>query len=328
MLTRLIAIALVMGAAFTGAASAQQPATTNVPHLVCDEPEFDFGLVDQTSNVEHTFILKNTGTLTLEITRAQPSCGCTVADITQKEIPPGGESRISTRFSTAGRTGPQHKTIVVMSNDPEQPQYTLTLKGEIGVALSAKPAQIIMPRVAPGDQPESEVIVESGDGTHFQVTSVSSTSDELAASVSPIEEGRSYRIKVALKHPLEGAMNATLVVNTDHPKRPTLSIPVHFMVSRDMIVAPREITFEQPNDTAVSRFVLLRNADGAPVELDGVEPPGPGVEIAVQPFGSNGVRIQMTGLVPNNEMNGRVLRIRPRGGSVINVPIVVKNAGS
>lgn len=304
-------------------ALAQQPATTNAPRLVCDEPTFDYGTVDPSTPVEHTFVIRNEGTLTLEITRVHASCGCTVANITEKSVPPGGESKITSRLSLQGRSGPQSKTIVIDSNDPQQPQTILTLTGVAGASLVAQPAQIMMPRVPMGTRPSANVLITSGDGTPFSITAVEATDPQLTASVQPVEEKKTYRVNLELKEELNGAFNAVVVVRTDHPKRPSIEVPVTFMAAREMMVAPREIIFDRPGDDAVSRFVLVRNADGTPVELDGVESPLPAVQTRTEPFGANSLRIQMSNLVPNRELNGRALRIVPRGGAPIEVPIRV-----
>lgn len=320
--TSLRVLSATLFAALTLCAAAQHPATTNRPRLVCDQPVFDYGTVDASTVVEHTFTIRNEGTLTLEISRVHASCGCTVANISSQQIPPGGESQISSRLSLQGRSGPQQKTIVIDSNDPDQPQYVLTLRGVVGAALNVQPQQIMMPRVTPGSQPQANVILTSGDGTEYSVTGVDSTSDLLQANVVTIEDRKTYRVDLGLKQPLEGgAFNAMVVVRTDHPKRPAVEIPVTFIAAREIVVAPREIAFDKPGDQPVSRFVLIRNADGAPVELDGVEAPDSSVQVVTQPFGANGLRIQMSNLVPSREMNGRVLRIHSRSSGVIDVPI-------
>ncbi|MCO5043783.1 MAG: DUF1573 domain-containing protein [Verrucomicrobia bacterium] len=329
MLTRLFTALLLLGTALALTAPAQQPATTNAPHIACDEPNFDFGTADSSQTIEHTFVLKNTGTLTLEITRVQPACGCTVANISEKNIPPAGESRLTTRLSLQGRSGAQHKTILIESNDPTQPQLMLALHGTVGVPIIVQPQQIMMPRIAPGDQPTVDVTLSTGDGTAFQITSVESSSAELSAVAAPGGDGNTHRLTIALKQPLmNGNFHATVLVRTDHPKRPTVEIPVYFMVSREVIVAPRELSFDKPSEDPLSRFILVRNADGSPVELDGVEPPNASIEVKTEPFGTNGLRVQLNNLVPNGDVNGRVLRIHVRGGDIIDVPIRVQGLGT
>ncbi len=310
-------------------ATAQHPATTNAPRLVCDEPVFDFGTRDPSEPVEHTFLLRNEGTLTLEISRVHASCGCTVANISERSVPPGGESKITSRLSLQGRMGPQHKTITVDSNDPAQPQMILAMKGVAGYAVNAQPPQVMQPRVQPGSQPSADIIISGADETPFRITAVESTSDRLAATVTPMQENRAYRVTVALKDPLQaGTFSAQVVIQTDHPKRGRIEVPVSFVAQRELIVVPREISLPATSAEPLSRFVIVRYADNQSVVLTGVEPPLPGVTLDTQPFGQNGLRIVMNNLVPGADLNGRVLRIHPREGDPIEVPIRVAGAGN
>lgn len=227
-----------------------------------------------------------------------------------------------------GRRGPQQKTILIESNDPQTPQLVLTLRGVAGAALNVQPEQVIIPRVPPGSQPTANVILSSGDGAAFSIKSIESTSDQLRARVHTLEEHKAYRLDLELAEPIQGgAFSARVVVQTDHPKRATVEIPVAFIVAREVVVAPREIVFDEPGTEPVSRFVLIRNADGSPVEIDGIEPPDGSVNVRTQPFGANGLRVLITNLVPSPAMDGKVLRIHARHAGVIDVPIRVSGTG-
>jgi hypothetical protein len=59
------------------------------PRILCEEPTFDFGSRDASETVDHTFVLRNTGTADLEIKSVQPACGCTTAELEKKTVPPG-----------------------------------------------------------------------------------------------------------------------------------------------------------------------------------------------------------------------------------------------
>lgn len=105
---------------------AQTETNTHAPKLVCDAPEFDFGTQDNAQTVEHTFVLRNAGDLTLRSPMRAPAAAAPWPASRNATCCLGGESRITTRLSLAGRNGAQHKTITVDSNDPTQPQYTLS----------------------------------------------------------------------------------------------------------------------------------------------------------------------------------------------------------
>ena len=64
----------------------------------------------------------------LEITGLKTDCGCTLADLSQSEIPPGSSGVISVVFTPRGRPGIQMTRIDVASNDPKTPVTTLTLQ--------------------------------------------------------------------------------------------------------------------------------------------------------------------------------------------------------
>lgn len=304
---------------------AQTETNTHAPKLVCDAPEFDFGTQDNAQTVEHTFVLRNAGDLTLEIANARPGCGCTVASISQRSVPPGGESRITTRLSLAGRNGAQHKTITVESNDPTQPQYTLVLKGVAGAAITVQPPQLIQGQALAGTQPTSQVEITSM-GTPFQVSSVEANSDQFTARVETIQTGLVYRLYVAPVAPLAaGQLNASIIIRTDHPQRPVIEVPVAYVAMGQMVVAPREIVFSAPSQDAVSRSLLVRSGNGAPFQLTAVEPPRPDVGVSIESLGGNGYRVTLTNLVANAELSGTIVKIRSdiAGAPEMDVPVRV-----
>ena len=57
------------------------------PAIFCEEPSYDFGTQDSSQTVTHEFVILNKGDADLEILQARPSCGCTVANISQKIVP-------------------------------------------------------------------------------------------------------------------------------------------------------------------------------------------------------------------------------------------------
>ena len=86
------------------------------PRISCDEQVFNFGTVDSQNAIEHTFVLKNIGDTTLEISDVRAACGCTVANISSKSVAPGETSQLTARLNLQGRSGPQSKSITINSN--------------------------------------------------------------------------------------------------------------------------------------------------------------------------------------------------------------------
>jgi len=103
----------------------------NSPRLFYKETEYNFGEVNEGSNIFYRFEIQNTGKSDLIIRKITAACGCTYAETDKKLIKSGESSFISVSFNTNGRVGDQHKTISVVTNDPHQPFVVLSLIGSI-----------------------------------------------------------------------------------------------------------------------------------------------------------------------------------------------------
>jgi len=101
------------------------------PKAVFPTTEFDGGDVLEGQTVEYRFVVKNDGKGDLTIESVKASCGCTAVEPTEKILKPGQSTEIVARFDSRGRTGVQHKTITVETNDPLNPRQILHLKANV-----------------------------------------------------------------------------------------------------------------------------------------------------------------------------------------------------
>lgn len=85
------------------------------PVMEFAETEYDFGTIDQGTNVEHLFKFKNTGDAPLVVVDAKSSCGCTVPTWSRESIPPGGEGEMLVKFNGSGQNQVS-KTVTVTAN--------------------------------------------------------------------------------------------------------------------------------------------------------------------------------------------------------------------
>jgi len=81
-----------------------------------DAEEFNFGKVNQGEIVRHTFKFKNTGDTDLTLTDVKTSCGCTASQWKKSATKSGESGEIEVSFNSAGKMGPQKKSITVTSN--------------------------------------------------------------------------------------------------------------------------------------------------------------------------------------------------------------------
>lgn len=85
------------------------------PVITFEEEQFDFGTIDQGTNVEHVFKFKNTGDAPLMIVNAKSSCGCTVPEYPKEAIAPGGEGQLLVKFNGSGQNQVS-KTVTITTN--------------------------------------------------------------------------------------------------------------------------------------------------------------------------------------------------------------------
>jgi hypothetical protein len=90
----------------------------------------DYGTIPHKADGKRAFVVKNTGTAPLLITKTKGSCGCTVPRAPKDPIMPGETAEIEVRYAT-DRVGAFTKTVTVTSNAINTPSITVKIKGKV-----------------------------------------------------------------------------------------------------------------------------------------------------------------------------------------------------
>lgn len=106
----------------------------NAPVAAFNQNSFDFGDINQGDEVECTFTLKNEGKRDLIIRNVKTSCGCTAVTPEKKVISQNESVPLKVKFSSAGKSGRQNKSITVITNDPKNPTTILRVSSNIKTA--------------------------------------------------------------------------------------------------------------------------------------------------------------------------------------------------
>lgn len=104
------------------------------PKVALNEDFYDFGVVNSTDVVEHTFYLKNIGDAPLTITRAYTTCGCTTARLSATVVPPGKAIAVTVIFDAGyhdvrGQT--VRRGVIIENNDPQNPQVEVWIQATV-----------------------------------------------------------------------------------------------------------------------------------------------------------------------------------------------------
>jgi hypothetical protein len=103
-----------------------------------EKMEHDFGDLFMGDPCDYTFKVFNKGSAPLIIESVKPSCGCTVPSGWEKEIAPGGSTKIDVKYDSK-RGGSFNKTITVTTNDPDESRAVLRIKGNVKQEVNVQP---------------------------------------------------------------------------------------------------------------------------------------------------------------------------------------------
>jgi hypothetical protein len=95
------------------------------------EDRWDFGKIKEGDIVKHYFEFRNSGGSGLFIKDVRTSCGCTAANVSEREIAPGKKGKIKVIFDSKGFSEKVDVSINVESNDPAGPLKQLIISADV-----------------------------------------------------------------------------------------------------------------------------------------------------------------------------------------------------
>lgn len=215
------------------------------PTLICAEPVYDFGKAIQTDVIKHDFIIRNEGSDGLVIDKVKSSCGCTTASLPTNYLAAGKEMAISAKVSLKTRKGNLVKTIDVFSNDPLQPVYTLTVKGDVVVPYQLTPPAALMEYSLNNlDDKNNSVRLTFQSDRLIQITGTDTQYlHHASASLDTVITGKEYVVTFSLNEDVltKDRIAGTFNIMTDSPEAKLISVPYSAARRRDVVVAPRTI---------------------------------------------------------------------------------------
>jgi hypothetical protein len=140
------------------------------PKFTFEKNVHDFDNVTQGRTVAHTFTFRNTGDAPGTIARVSSSCGCTVAIVSEKVIPPGKTGTIKATFDSSDFHGPVAKEIFVYLEGQQKPANTLTMKAVVVEELVVTPRQINLGSVKAGVRKDVTLEMENKGKNTIKIT--------------------------------------------------------------------------------------------------------------------------------------------------------------
>jgi len=300
-------------------------ATEKQPRIFCEEPTFDFGSRDASETVDHTFVLKNTGTADLEIKRVQPACGCTTAELEKKIVPPGESNRISAKLSLAGRTGELQKPILIESNDPTNPAFQLVMKGVVGADFEISPSTMVLRKASPEAAATASVILKSLKNEKFEIIDAKSESGKLIVRWDEFPNENAFQLTANFEEQFQpGQYGDKIIVETNHPRKTQLEVGVIVIVPTPIVVAPMKIVLDSQSQAPVSRTIILKNPSKDSLAIDKIETPDPSITSRTEIMGDFGVKLTLGNIIPSPSLIGQSVRILLASGQEVRIPFELR----
>ncbi len=211
----------------------------------------------------------------IEVLDVRTSCGCTIANVPKKYVPPGEKVDIQVKLHTAGRTGPFVGRIFVRTNDKEFPSLSMKIEAEFKLYqgwMTAFPEKIVWEEILFGT-PASRIveIMRSGeDPLNFLRASCDVPQITITEAEEEPNDNKLKRIRldilVSPTMPV-GPFQANILVETDHSKYPQLEIPIKGEIVPDVKVTPRTLFINVASSGPVRRTILLESRSGKPFQI-------------------------------------------------------------
>jgi len=99
------------------------------PKAVVDQTEFEFGRMEVGEEMTHEFKIRNDGQAPLELAKGNTTCQCTISELENNLIPPGGEASITLRWKPTAQSDAFEKGAEIRTNDPNNKVFSLRVIG-------------------------------------------------------------------------------------------------------------------------------------------------------------------------------------------------------
>ncbi|NLX13449.1 MAG: DUF1573 domain-containing protein [Phycisphaerales bacterium] len=259
---------------------------------------FQFEAVWAGDKIKHTFVFRNEGNATLRILNLHAGCRCTATSDYTKELAPGEEGKIPVVLDTQGMRNETLRTIQVETNDPQNKNVTLTLKGPIKSCLAYPSGQNIdFGRIHSHSELTKTARIENLTDHAMKIDPVEGRTGVFAWTVKEIEPGRTFDVFVTATPPFaDGPNNINLHIPTGLDKEPHVQIfcrlhnPPIVECSPPMLMVNPKVNRAYPRDIFVQY-----NGDGE-MNLLGVETDNPQIKTeyaVVTPGKSYNIKVQL-----------------------------------
>jgi hypothetical protein len=199
-------------------------AGAGAPKAVFQETRFDFGRAMYGTVVEHDFRLKNEGSATLKIVKANMTPPLLVTRM-PRELAPGGEGLIHFKLDTAALRGPFKGQITVFLNDADLPEADLSFEGVVIPPVEVSPLPAFFVASPRGKETSASLEIINHEPQPLNIVKIEHPTDGFTTVLETLQPGQRYKLTLILKpQGPSGRKTEPITVATSSHAQPTLEI--------------------------------------------------------------------------------------------------------
>lgn len=241
------------------------------PDIQFKERVYDFGTADQEDKIVRNFKFKNAGKGLLTVKSVKSCCGCIASLVSSKEIPPGKAGAIEVTFETRKYMGTQVKTVYVYSNDPDEPEIELVIRGVVVPEVELVPEALNFVYVEKGESVTRTLELIQVGKKRLRLKKVEAPEEYFLTRASDFKEGARHGLKVdvVLKPGAPvGQFEEVITLHTNLRKRRRIDVPVRGNIVGRIRVKPSVVSFGmQKKGSLGARKVEIKSVDQAEFNL-------------------------------------------------------------
>ena len=214
------------------------------PKIIFEEQIYNFGKIYIGESINHGFKFKNLGDGELIVNNVKSTCGCTAALVSKNKLAKDEEGQVEVKFNAGHYVGKVTKSVVVNSNDPENPKYKLTITGEVIEDVSVGPKQINFGIIRKGDNCTKSIEIKTVPELKIEIKKVESPNPYISITKNDTQDDNKYNYLVTISgYDYIGKFNGIVFVYTSSNKQERIDIPFSGEVVGDVTFYPEILYF-------------------------------------------------------------------------------------
>jgi hypothetical protein len=322
----ILLIALVLaGCQQKPAEEKAEPATLTAersgPAISVAPTAFDFGRMNQNDSQSTEVVIKNVGTDSLHIHNIIAACGCTVTSLQTRVIGPGKSTVLGIHFDSKKLSGHQNKTVIIESDDPENPQFDIAITADVHLPIQTNPQKHFLSNrsILLGEQWTEQITFSTGDVPELLIEVVEYDAEVFSVKIENGIDGDSQAsiMTVATQPNLVARSYSDIIrLKTNVELKPRMDISVLAIVLGDLKVDKNLVNFGlvEPGQLLDYTVTVILTSTPVDFKVTGATIDFPDLEVEVEEIRPNEeTRVHITGKAVTADHPDAKNRSRIRG---------------